>query len=374
MKKLYIVAISVMLIFISCRDTAVDAEPAEINENTVLLTEAQYKNAEITIGQIAHKEMSSILKLNGKIDVPPQNMISVSAPLGGYLTNTHLLPGMRITKGQVIATMENQQYVQLQQDYLMAKTKLQYAEQDYKRQYELNQSKASSDKITQQAQTEANSQRILMNSLEQQLRLININPALVNAENIIRRTNIYAPISGFVTTVNVNIGQYVTPTEVMFELINPSNIYLNLKVFEQDLRKLSIGQKVIAYTNDYSNKKYHCEVKRINKNITSEGTTDVHCLFLNADPTLLPGMYMNAEVQYDTKTLYALPDDAIVSFAGNQYVFENTGDKKFEMREIIIGHKDHGYTSLVNASSLLDKKIVIQGAYALLMKLKNKED
>ena len=358
----------------SCNTETKENAPEVQNENEVTLTDAQYKNADIIIGKIEDKELASVIKLNGKIDVPPQNMVSVSAPLGGYLRATSLLPGMHITKGQPIGRMEDPQYIQLQQDYLMAKNKLQYAEQDYKRQKELNQNQASSDKVMQQAQAEANNQRILMNAISQQLRLINIQPQHVTAGNISRTTNIYAPISGYVTKVNVNIGKYVSPSEVMFELVNPDDIHLNLKVFEKDIRKLYIGQKVWAYTNTNPDKKYGCEIILINKNVTAEGSTEVHCHFFNYDPSLLPGMYMNAEVQIDAKTVTALPDDAIVSYDGRQYIFEVTGNKKFEMKEVQIGNHEYGYTTITNADSFKGKKIVVQGAYALLMKMKNKED
>lgn len=358
----------------SC-ENKVEQEPATIeNENIVTVTDAQYKNADIIISTIEEKEISSVIKLNGKIDVPPQNMVSVSAPLGGYLRSTNLLPGMHVGRGQVIARMEDQQYVQLQQDYLLAKTKLQYAEQDYKRQRELNQSQASSDKVMQQAQTEANTQRILMNSIAQQLRLVNINPASVSSGRITRSTNVYSPISGFVTKVNANIGKYISPSEVMFELVNPNDIHLNLKVFERDVRKLYIGQKLVAHTNTNPEKKYHCEIILINKDVTADGTTEVHCHFFNYDPSLIPGTYMNAEVQLDTRTVKAVPDDAIVTFEGNQYIFEQIGDKKFEMKEVNLGNKEYAYTALLNADSLIGKKIVVQGAYALLMKLKNIEE
>lgn len=358
----------------SCGAKVEEEPPITEDENIVTVTDTQYKNADIIISSIEDKEISSVLKLNGKIDVPPQNMVSVSAPLGGYLKSTNLLPGLHVSRGQVIARMEDQQYVQLQQDYLLAKTKLQYAEQDYKRQLELNQSQASSDKVMQQAQTEANTQRILMNSIAQQLRLVNIDPANVNTGRITRSTNVYSPISGFVTKVNVNIGKYISPSEVMFELVNPNDIHLNLKVFERDIRKLYIGQKLFAYTNTNPEKKYHCEIILINKDVTADGTTEVHCHFFNYDPALIPGMYMNAEVQLDTKTVKALPDDAIVTFEGKQYIFEQISDKKFEMKEVNLGNKEYAFTAIVNADSLVGKKIVVQGAYALLMKLKNKEE
>jgi cobalt-zinc-cadmium efflux system membrane fusion protein len=142
----------------------------------VELTDAQLKNSSIETGKLEQKSISSILKLNGKIDVPPQNMVSVSMPLGGFLKTTKLLPGMHVSKGEVIATMEDQQYIQLQEDYLITKSKLNYLEGEYLRQKELNKTKASSDKVLQQTEMEYKSQKIAMSALAEKLKLINVNP------------------------------------------------------------------------------------------------------------------------------------------------------------------------------------------------------
>ena len=188
------------------------AQPAPaINENAVTLTDAQMKNAAIETGQMTKRNISATLKVNGKIDVPPQNIISVSAPLGGYLVSTKLLPGMHIKKGEQIATMQDQQFIQLQQDYLLAKSSLHFAELEYNRQKELNQSQASSDKVTQQAQAEMNKQHIMMNALAEKLKLININPNKLTTDNISKTVQLYSTITGFVSKVNINLGKYVNP-------------------------------------------------------------------------------------------------------------------------------------------------------------------
>lgn len=345
-----------------------------INDSTVVLTDIQYKNGGIETGNLELKQIGTTIKVNGKIDVPPQNMISVAAPLGGYLKYTNLLPGMHVTKGQLIAKMEDPQYVQLQQDYLLAKSKLQYAELDYKRQRELNSSQASSDKVMQQARTEATNQQILLNSIAVQLKLININPNQLSSGKITKTINIYSSISGYVSKINANVGKYINPAEAMFELINPTDIHLNLKVFENDVRKLHIGQQLWAYTNSNPDKKYSCEIILINKDVSMEGTTDVHCHFFNYDPSLLPGMYMNAEIQLNSDQHLAVNNDAIVTYEGRQYIFEELGNKKYQMKRVDIGFSENGYTALVNSSLLQNQKIVTKGAYALLMMLKNKAE
>jgi cobalt-zinc-cadmium efflux system membrane fusion protein len=343
-------------------------------ENVITLSDTQMTNAHIETGKIEQKQLSSILKVNGRIDVPPQNMVSVSVPLGGYLKSTKLLPGMHINKNQRIAVIEDNQYIQLQQDYLTAKAQFGFHEAEYNRQRELNASKASSDKVYEQAKSTYQTQKILIKSLEEKLRLIGINPASLHENNISKSINIYSPIDGFVSKVNVNIGKYVTPSDVLFELVNPADIHLNLKIFEKDLDKIFIGQKVITYTNNNPDKKYTGDIILISKDVAPDGTTEVHCHFDNYDKALFPGMYMNAEIALKNNLQNVLPDEAIVSFEGKKYLFENTGKNKFEMIETETGITENGFTEIISKADLTGKEIVTKGAYTLLMSLKNKEE
>jgi cobalt-zinc-cadmium efflux system membrane fusion protein len=370
-----IIIFSLGLIFTACKNQET-AEPTAnpVMENVITLTDAQMKNAHIETGKIELKPISSILKVNGRIDVPPQNMVTVSVPLGGYLKSTKLLPGMHVNKNEVIAVIEDNQYIQLQQDYLTAKAQFGFNEAEYNRQRELNASKASSDKVYEQAKSVYQTQKILIKSLEEKLKLIRINPTSLHENNISKSINIYSPIDGFVSKVNVNIGKYVTPSDVLFELVNPTDIHLNLKIFEKDLGKIFIGQKVVSYTNNNPDKKYTGDIILISKDVAPDGTTEVHCHFDKYDKTLFPGMYMNAEVALKNNLQDVLPDEAIVNFEGKEYLFENTGKNKFEMIEIETGITENGFTEIISKADLSGKTIVTKGAYTLLMSLKNKEE
>jgi cobalt-zinc-cadmium efflux system membrane fusion protein len=342
--------------------------------NVVELSPEQAKNAGITTGKAEHKQVSSVLKVNGVIDVPPQNMVSISAALGGYLKSSQLLPGMHVNKGEVIAVMEDPQYIQTQQDYLIAKAKLTYTETEYKRQKELNQSKASSDKSFQQAETEYMSEKIVLKSLYEKLKLIGINPENLNETTISRSINITSPIDGYVSKVNVNIGKYVSPTEVLFDIVNPTDIHLALTVFEKDVDKLYSGQKVIAYTNNNPDKKYNCEIILIGQDITRERNVVVHCHFEQYDKTLIPGMFMNAEIELKNNNALTVPEEAVVSYEGKQFLFTALPGNHFEMTEVKTGSTENGVIEIINADQIPDKNIVLKGAYSLLMKMKNTED
>lgn len=377
MKNLIILIIGT-IVFASCGGEKIQeqgtTQPAI--ETNVSLTEAQIKSANIELGKIEEREISTTLKLNGKIDVPPQNMISVSMPLGGFLKSTKLLPGMHIKKGEVIATMEDQQYIQLQQEYLMEKSKLAYSENEYRRQKELNVSKASSDKVFQQSEMEFKNQRITLSALSEKLRLIHINPEKLSEASLSRSINIYSSIDGFVSKVNVNIGKYVNPSDIIFELINPSDIHLNLKVFEKDLDKLSIGQKLIAFNNNQSDKKYPCEIILVSQDLSEDRSADVHCHFQAYDKTLLPGMYMNAEVEIMMKNVASINEDAIVSHDGKDYIFLSKSKTEFELVEIKKGNSENNFTEVnaLDGRDLKNSKIVVKGAYSLLMQMKNKSE
>lgn len=352
--------------------------PATVNDNgnIVTLTEAQYKNAGIVIEPMGQHMLADVLKVNGVIDVPPQNMVSISMPLGGYLRTTKLLPGMPVKKGEVIAVLEDQQYIQLQQDYLTARARIDYARAEYKRQRILNQSKATSDKVYQLAQSEYNTLMVTINALAQKLRLININPSNVSINHITRSVQVYSPITGYVSRVLVNVGKYISPSDVLFELVNTSDIHLNLKVFEKDLAKLSIGQKLYAYTNSNPSKKHPCTILLIGRTLSNDRSAEVHCHFEDYDETLLPGMYMNADVDIKSYTGNALPQDAIVRYEGKNFVFKVNGKNKFEMVEVTPGHNENGFTevSFTNKENYNMDSFVTKGAYTILMQLKNKEE
>lgn len=372
MKKI-LYSIPLFVYLLGCGEGAKEAAPAEssANETTVTLTSTQLKNAGIVTDTLAGKPISTLLKLNGKIDVPPQNLVSISVPLGGYLKKTALLPGMHVNKGQIIAVMEDQQYIQLQQDYLTAKASIHYLEAEYIRQKDLNKEQAASDKVYQQAEAAFRTQQILIQSLGQKLQLVGINSSRLTQNNISRSVNIYSPIDGFVSAVNVNIGKYVSPTDVLFELINPADIHLNLRVFEKDLPSLFIGQKLVAYTNNDLQNKHEADILLIGKNITTEGYTEVHCHFDDYDKTLVPGTYMNAEVLLTNHRAFVVPEDAIVRFENKHYVFQKTDSSRFTMLPVAIGETNEGFTEIKNGSEIALKQIVVKGAYTLLMSLKN---
>lgn len=338
----------------------------------VTLTDKQIQHAGIQSGKVENREMHLSLQVNGVIDVHPENQVSISAPLGGYLKKTTLIPGTKVAKGAVLAILEDQRYIQLQQDYLTAKNKLQYLEADYKRQKGLNETKVASDKTLQQVQGEYDNQRILVRSLAEQLRLIGLVPEKLNENSISRSISIHSPISGYVVKVNANIGKYINPSDVIFELINPSDVCVNLTVFENDATRMQIGQSVKLTTNTDPDKVFLARVELISPNIDTNRSTQVHARLSKSTSELLPGTFINAEIELNNAKVACIPDEALVKWEGKDYVFVEEKNGSYRMTPVTIGSSNEGFTEL--KSQLPAKNIVIKGAYTLLMKLKNSEE
>lgn len=379
MKNSYIIFLLPCLFLLACTDkkpaanTAVEAVSVE---KIVTLDSSQVASTHIVVGKAIEKNISTIFKVNGTIDVPPQNMVSVSMPLGGYLKNTKLLPGMHINKGEVIAQMEDPKYIELQQDFLIARARLELLQKEYERQQELHVSKAASDKVFQQSKEAYETAHINYRSLFEKLKLIGVSPDKLTEKNISGTIPIYAPISGFVSKINVNIGKYVNPSDVLFELVNPEDIHLSLNIFEKDMENVFMGQKVVAYTNNHPERKYDCEVILIGKDVGSDRSINIHCHFEKYDKLLVPGTYMNAEISSLPKKGFVMPESAVMSEGKTHYVFVKKQSNSFEAIEVSVGITQGNEVEVIplNGFDLVQTEVVLEGAYSLWMKMKNIEE
>ena len=366
-----------LLVLVACstkveKENVTEKKSSEVT-NSVTLTKAQIDLAKLTIGNLASMQMHKTIKVNGFIDVPPQNIFSVSIPMGGYVKKANLIPGEKVSKGTILAVLEDASYVSLQQDYLTAKSKLVFLEADYDRQKALNASKTSSDRQFQLATSEYESQKYLVKSLSEKLQLMGMVPSLLNENNISTSISFRSPISGYVTKVNVNAGKYVAPTDVLFEIMNPSDLHARLVVFENDATIIKSGNKVTFTVNNKPDKTYDAKVHLVTPNIENERTTEVHCDIVTANTGLFPGTFVNAAIELNDATVWALPAASIVKWQNKSYVFVETAVASFSMLPVVTGMESKGMVEIVSGITVA-QKVVLANAYTLLMKLKNSSE
>lgn len=375
MKNIYSILI-ILTLNIACQSKKEEAlHTKSLKDNVVELTKKQLDNSKIKVGSLTQSPLSTTIKVNGKITLAPNAMASVSMPLGGYIKNIKVMPGMVIKKGQILAVIEDQSYVQIQHDYLTTKQQLAFASKDYARQKELNASQAVSEKNFQLSESEYTKQRITLKSLEEKLKLIQINPGTLTANSISKSVNIYAPISGIITKVDVNIGKYVSATDILFQIMDNQSMYAKLNVFEKDAANLSIGQKIKVFTNSQPDVFYETKIEFVNKSYSDESAIEVYAKIFNTTKKLIPGNYINALIQIDNNNAFVLNNDAIVDYEGKKFVFiQNENKNTFSMQEVQLGTITDKVSEIINYDTLQNKSIVIGDAYTLLMVLKNKEE
>lgn len=377
MKKLLIYSV-LMIAAVACKQkgepaASTSSAPAASEQNVVMLDSLQKKNAGIVTATAEEGTTHATIRASGSVDVPPQSLISVSFPLGGYLKSTSLLPGSPISKGQVIAVMEDPAYVQLQQDYLTAKAKMQYLATDMQRQRELSEADATSKKSYQLALSEYNTQEVMIQSLAAKLRIIHINPDKLSPGTISGVVPIYAPINGYVSKVNVNIGKYVNPADVLFELVNPDDIHAAITVFEKNINSFKKGMHGKVSLVDKPDEWYDVETILVTRNVDENRSGILHCHFEKQMLHLLPGMFLNAVFELDNKPAAIVPEDALVRYNGKEYVFTTADESRFHLVRVTAGDRENGKVALLpDSTDWLKTKIVVQGAYALLGKLKNR--
>jgi len=363
-------------------ETPVDsADTASTAAKQITFSSDQYQLAGIETGTIEMRNLSSIIKLNGVIDVEPKSTATVSAPLGGYIKTAGLLPGQAVKKGQVLATIENPDFITMQQEYLESKGRLQFLEQEYQRQQKLREEDVNAAKTFQQVASDYKVMQARISGLEQRIALAGISRSVLQTGKITRTANLYAPITGYIKTSNVNIGKYATPTDVLFEIINKNDLHLALNAFEKDLGKIQVGQTVKFSLANENNFNRTAKIFLIGQSTGDDRIVPVHCHFVNQkDPDLLPGMYVKAWIETGSEKQYAAPSEAIVQLEGKDYLISQTGQSSngytFQLMQVKKGTEQEGYTAvtLPENRNVENTKVVVKNAYAILSALKNSEE
>lgn len=384
--NIFFLTLVLSLILTSCKNKSANEQLTEeiLPLNTVEMNDEQYKMAGIELGQFEYRAMNNVMKVNGIVNVPPQNLVSVSVNMGGFVKSTDLVEGSPVIKGQTLAIIENTEFIELQENYLENKNKLEYTEADYNRQKDLYKENVSSAKNYQMALSEYKNLKTKVAALEQKLSLINIDAKKLTEDKITSSIAVYSSINGYVKTVNINIGKYVNPTDVMFEIVNNQKLTLELSLFEKDIASVSIGQKIRFSLPDQSEKEQIAIVYQVGKTIGNDKTVKVYSTVENENKNLLPGMYVNALIETSNDSTISLPDEAVLTFEDKNYIFTYFDKKKengknitlFLLVEVKKGISTNGYTEVILPKDfdIKKSKVVLKGAYNLLSAMKNAGD
>lgn len=363
-----------------------EEEPAEGLE----LSNAQMQAVGIVIGNIEHKNLSAVVKASGTLEVPPQNEAQVNALSGGVIFRINVMEGQKVSKGQILAIIENQDLLKIQQDYLSAKNGFTYVDAEYNRQKQLKEAGAGTGKSFQLSQANYNSELSRIKALERQLQQLGISPKQIATGNLTSRYPIISPIKGTIGTISAQTGSYAQPGTSLMDIVDNSKIHADLIVYEKDLSKIMVGQKVNFQLTNQNNQLIEGKIYGINKSFENDSKgVVVHAVINKPGGNLIPGMYVTGLINVGTELLTVVPVDAVVKAEGKEYIFvvEESTEKKqdgpsegdegkeaeenihFKKVEVATGVSELGYIQITPLEKLPENaQIVTKGAFYLQSK------
>lgn len=376
------------LILFSCHSNAkhshAEHEAEVLPEDIVEMSAEQFNIAGVTYGAVENRNLSRNMKVNGLVTVPPKDLASVCAPMGGFVRKTDFVQGSPVKKGQVLAVMENQDFIELQQNYLESRSKLEYAEGEFKRHKELYEDDVYSAKNLQEVTANYKSLKAQVNAFERKLSLIGINATGLREDHIVSTIPVISPIDGYIKTVNINIGKFIRPEDVMFEIVNTSNLSIELTLFEKDINKVAVGQKLNFSLSGDTAAPYSAVITQAGKSIAEDRTVKVYATLTGSSVNILPGMFVNAMIQTAAGPVPVLPAEAIIRFDEKDYIFVFERSKEehgkpfteFRMIEVKKGVSENGFSEVILPENFdaATTKVVVKGAYNLMAARKNAGD
>lgn len=394
--------------FISCKDnssgkseaeeTHTEEAHAENETGLVSLTEEQIKTGGIEVGTIELKNLTTSIRASGTLSVPNQNKALITSVNSGVLKTLLIHPGSFVRKGQAVATILNPDVAGLQQELQTTNAQISLAEIELKRQKELVEGNAAPLKNVQRVQTELATLRAKRHALVKQLTAMGISAASVSKGNIITTITITAPISGTVSTVSAQIGSPVDPSTPIAEIVNNSQLHLDLFIYEKDLPKLHAGQVIHFTLTNNPGKEYDAKIFSIGTAFVNETKTiPIHAVVFGDKTGLIEGMNITALISIGQNVVPALPSDAIVSYQGQDYIFvqaaapqeheaedhkdEDHADEKehtdkpsryFERVPVVKGASDVGYTEVTLMKDIRPEALIVKkGSFFVLAKMSN---
>jgi cobalt-zinc-cadmium efflux system membrane fusion protein len=361
----------ILTLVISCGNKTDEKTMVDESDDRIKLSKAQFENNAMSFTQLEMKNFPNTIKVNGVIHVPPENKADINSPMGGYVKKAPLLEGDLVKKGAFLITLENPDYVSLQQSYLETKAQLNYQEAEFERHKIMRDENVISQKSFIKVQSDYKAIKAKYNGLKKQLQMLNINIAAVESGRLSTTVDLYAPISGSITKVNVNLGSYVSPATTILEIVNTDHIHLELSVYEKDILSIKKGQKINFTIPEASDEQYKGEVYLVGTILEENRTIRVHGHLLDNEINFLPGMFINAEIITDTSLARAILSSAIVEENSRQFVLvldeETADDYYFVKTEVSISKVYNDYAEFNEASTLNEKdRILNDGAFGLI--------
>jgi membrane fusion protein, heavy metal efflux system len=397
----YSIFICLIISILSCDNKTEKTETEEHQEaekDMVELTSAQVKASQIVFGNFERKNLSEVITANGYTKLPPQNQADVSVFMAGIIKSINVIEGQFVKKGQSLATFQSMEYnnlrlekAKLTEELQQTKVSRDYLMLEFNRQKELSEENVTAKKAFQKVSADLESGKSKIVNIENQIQILEQTIALSGKGNT---TNIaiVAPISGYITAVDVKIGSSVAPNTSLFSIVDNSQMHVDLLVYEKDLFKIKVGQIVRFVLTNQGNQEIMGRIFSIGQAFQNETkSVAVHADINNSKAGLISGMYVSALIDIGKNEVNSLPIDAVVKAEGKEFIFIQETQEKHEYKEgekaqkedmgvhfkrieVKTGTTQLGFTQVTPLQEIpAGAKIVTKGSYYLQSSITNAE-
>ena len=268
------------------------ADGGDIDENTTAADSTEGVDAVTSATDVANSPT-----FNGIIMVSPQQKATLSLTMGGKIHSLSVMPGQYVKKDQVVATIDNPDFIELQHTYLEAMAQVDYLEQEYKRQNSLGDIDVASKKKVQLAKSEYLAMKSHLEAAMARLKTLGVSLDKVMKDGIMTYLPVTAPFTGYATNINVNVGTYLDPGQPVCDIINKSKPLVQLTVYEKDLSLMREGRKMLFRVNGMGNTNFEAEIVAIDQSIDSKDySIKVYAQVKSEREEFRPGMYVRAKL------------------------------------------------------------------------------
>lgn len=357
-----------------------DVTTASIEEEHLELSQEQMQKIGLVVGKMDQRNMQSVVRMNGRLETPPENRAAVSAILPGVIQQVFVKQGQLVKKGQKLASLRNPNFIEWQQTYLESKAKLEFFEKELKRQTQLAAQDISAQKQLESTTSEYKIINATLAGLKAKLQLAGLPaPEEVNS-SFTSDLLVVSPINGFIEDMHLSLGQYVESNMPLMVIVNNDHLHGDLLAFEKDLPYLMEGQQMELFVQARPKDKHMATIFSITRAVDEQANAvHIHAELNKPNPNLYSGMYVEARVSIQENFENCLPEEAIAQDKSLSYIFvveekHKDGSVHFKKVQVIQGINDGGFTAITALQDLSpDAEIVVEGAFFLMAQSKKEE-
>ncbi len=319
-----------------------------------LFTVPQDQMAHVQVTPVQAVKLHRVLRLTGAVAYNSFETTPVITQIGGPVARILVSPGQEVSPGQPMLYVSSPDYAQLRTNFVKARDAHQLALKSYSRSEELYAHGARALSDLEQAEATRNQAQADVQSAEQALRVLGLNPEKVLTDPVSPEIAVFAPIAGVVVERLASPGQVLQAgaTQV-FTISNMNTVWVLANVYEHDLGFVRLGDAVEIQTDAYPTR-FHGKISFISPALDATSRTlQVRIVTDNPEGKLKKDLYVTAIVEAGViDNALTVPDAALLRTAENEpfvYVVEDPAKpNQFGQRLVSVGESQGGRTQILS--------------------------